>query len=101
VNESTLPGNYQRIVDGVRGLAQAFVGGKMTQEEFVQRLLQWESLFVRPANLTLTVCKTDDDWTSVLIKHGPSGKLHAAFEFLPEEARFRPWRHWGRTVVTG
>jgi hypothetical protein len=80
-------------VDRVRGLAVAFSGGRLSQEEFVQELLEWESSAVTPAGLTLSMCNTDDEWTSVLIKHCPTGKLHAAFEFQAVESRFRPLRH--------
>jgi hypothetical protein len=93
-DETVLPQQpFHRVVDRVRGLAVAFCGGRLSEQEFVQELLTLEDRAVSPAGLTLSVCDTEDDWTSVLIKSSASGKLHAAFEFLPEAARFRPLRH--------
>jgi hypothetical protein len=84
---------FHSVVDRVRGLAVALCGKRISEQEFVQELLTLEDRAVSPAGLTLSVCDTEDDWTSVLIKSSASGKLHAAFEFLPEAARFRPLRH--------
>jgi hypothetical protein len=89
---------WGRVADLVRQLAVAFSAQKLTQQEFVDELLSLEAARMTPAGLTLSVSDTPDEWTSVLIKESHSGRVCSAFEFLPDERRFRPFSQLYRYV---
>ena len=67
----------------------ALARGRQTEQEYVSSLLTMDAERLHPQGLTLSVSHTGDGWLSVLMKHHSSGKLCAAFEFLPHRAQFR------------
>jgi hypothetical protein len=82
---------FWRTADALRSRALAYASGKITQEQFVSALLTLDEDKFKPYGMTLSVTHTSDNWLSVLLKHAPTGKLWAAFEFLPEDPQFRPF----------
>lgn len=83
---------YAHLAREVLNAAAQAAGGRQTDEEFAATLLALEEEGLRPAGLTLTLSRTKDGWTSVLVKHR-SGTICTAFEFLPRTRQFRPFSH--------
>jgi hypothetical protein len=63
--------------------------GTISEEAFIQKVLDIEAEEVTPKGLTLMASNTIDDWTVFKVKMSGSSEVCAAFEFLPETGEFR------------
>lgn len=81
--------SLRRSTDELRSSATTFAAGLASETEFVEALLTLDSRRLQPFGLTLSVSDTIDGWLAVMMKHRGTGKLWAAFEFLPGTNRLR------------
>ena len=61
----------------------------MSEQTFIDFVLQIEAQEVAPNGLTLTASNTPDNWTVFHLKIDGSSEACEAFEFLPESGEFR------------
>src|SRR4051812_6761766 len=73
----------------LRELARKHSAGKISEERFVELVLQLEEEEVSPAGLVLTASNTRDDWTVFKVRVKTASEPCAAFEFCPESGEFR------------
>src|SRR5215217_7631945 len=74
----------------LRELARKHSSGRISEERFVELLLQLEEEEVAPAGLVLTASNTIDDWTVFKVRTKVASEPCSAFEFQPETGEFRP-----------
>ena len=77
------------VEERLKDLAVKHCNGKITDEAFIESVLEIEARDVTPQGLTLTASHTRDDWTVFSIKINGMNETCAAFEFLPETGEFR------------
>ena len=78
-----------RISLTLRELARKRSAGRISEERFVELLLQLEEEEVEPAGMVLTASNTIDDWTVFKVRVKAASEPCAAFEFQPETGEFR------------
>ena len=63
--------------------------GRLSEGDFIDKLLEMEAEETSPRGFTLTASNTIDDWTVFKIKNNDTHKTCAAVECLPETGEMR------------
>jgi hypothetical protein len=64
--------------------------GRLSEAQFIDKLLEMEAEEITPRGLTLTASNTIDDWTVFKIKNNQTHQTCAVVECLPETGDLRP-----------
>src|SRR3954453_17731017 len=79
----------ERIGSSLEALARMRTSGLLSEERFVQAVLEIEAAVVSTAGFTLTATNTSDNWTVFTLRISGTQEPCASFEFLPETGEFR------------
>jgi hypothetical protein len=77
------------IASELEDLARQRCRAEISEEQFINRVLEIEAREVTPHQLTLTAAHTRESWTVFTLKMNGTNEICASFEFSPETHQLR------------